>query len=475
MHDVQRPGVRVHRHVTAASIEDAIDQLASFGRSARVIAGGTDLIIELQRRVRPEVDTLIDITRIPGLDAITPAGDGFVIGPLVTHNQVVASDQAWVALTPLAQACKEIGSPQLRNHATVVGNVVTASPANDTISALRALGCRVRIASTGGTRTVDLAEFHTGVRRTVLEDDELVVGLEVDALGPTDRGVFVKAGLRAAQAISVVHIAAVVERRDGEVVSARLMLGSVAPTIVRASSAEAVLLGSQLTDEVVDRAAEAAVAAVRPIDDVRSTARYRSHILGVMVRGALRSLRDDGGETPERVLLSERGTAFGGPQPVHRDALTAVVNGASVTTKAVPNRTLMDWLRDDAGPATGRQLTGTKEGCAEGECGACTVLVDGNAVMSCLFPAMRVDGRTVTTVEGLAGREGALHPIQQSFVDSAAVQCGFCIPGFLMSGSRLLDEIDYPSEAEVLEGLSGNLCRCTGYTKIVEAVRAAAR
>ncbi len=128
-----------------------------------------------------------------------------------------------------------------------------------------------------------------------------------------------------------------------------------------------------------------------------------------------------------------------------------------------PNKTLLDFLRYDLG------LTGTKEGCDEGDCGACTVIVNGKVVTSCLVLAVEVDGATITTIEGLHRRD-KLHPIQQAFVDSGAVQCGFCTPGMILTTKAMLDEIPDPSEDEIKHYLEGNLCRCTGYTKIIDAV-----
>ena len=143
------------------------------------------------------------------------------------------------------------------------------------------------------------------------------------------------------------------------------------------------------------------------------------------------------------------------------------VNGRGRSIEVAPHHTLLDVLRDDLG------LTGTKECCLVGECGACTVLVDDVAVDSCLVLGVEVDGTTVTTVEGLA-TGGRLHPLQQAFLDTGAAQCGFCIPGQLLAAKALLADVPQPTRAEVEEGLAGNLCRCAGYEQIIEAVLLAA-
>lgn len=149
-------------------------------------------------------------------------------------------------------------------------------------------------------------------------------------------------------------------------------------------------------------------------------------------------------------------------------AVSLTVNGRGVLLDVDPGETLLHLLRERL------RLTGTKEGCDEGECGACTVLVDGNPVDSCIYPAPAATGRTIRTVEGLVRADGTLTPIQQSFVDNFAVQCGFCTPGFVMTLTALLDENPRPTETEIRSALSGNLCRCTGYSTIVDAALAAA-
>jgi aerobic-type carbon monoxide dehydrogenase small subunit (CoxS/CutS family) len=151
-----------------------------------------------------------------------------------------------------------------------------------------------------------------------------------------------------------------------------------------------------------------------------------------------------------------------------RYPLTMTLNGQEVTVEIEPSDLLAYVLRDKLG------LTGTKIGCDEGECGACTVILDGQAVDSCLLPAMKADGCEVVTVEGLA-KDGELDPLQQAFIDKGAVQCGYCTPGLLMSARALLDENPHPREQEIKDAIAGNLCRCTGYLKIVEAIKDVAR
>jgi carbon-monoxide dehydrogenase small subunit len=147
---------------------------------------------------------------------------------------------------------------------------------------------------------------------------------------------------------------------------------------------------------------------------------------------------------------------------------TLRVNGRTFDEPISPHHTLLDVLRDVY------RLTGTKECCAEGECGACTVLVDGKAVCSCLVLAVEVEGQEITTIEGL-GADGQLDPIQEAFIATGAVQCGFCIPGMIMSARQLLSTNPNPTREEIQEGLSGNLCRCGGYSRIIDAVMRAAK
>jgi carbon-monoxide dehydrogenase medium subunit len=172
------------------------------------------------------------------------------------------------------------------------------------------------------------------------------------------------------------------------------------------------------------------------------------------------------GNTDGHFPANAEARRFAGPEA---NAIHLTLNGKQATLRNAHGKTLLAALREDAG------LTGTKEGCAEGECGACTVWLDGNAVMSCLVPAERADGCHVVTVEGLAGVDGTLHPVQDAFIREGAVQCGYCTPGLLMSAANLLAEIPHPSADEIKQALTGNLCRCTGYYAVWRAVERAAR
>ncbi len=463
MHEVQRRGPLPNRVLRPKTVDETVTLLGEYGDKARLIAGGTDLILEFAHRQHVGVKVLIDLSAVAGCGQIKIGQTRVTIGMLVTHNQIVASPKLWEVARPLAEACFEIGSPQLRNRATVVGNIATASPANDTISALRVLDAKLTLRSVRGERTVTLQEFHTGVRRSLRMPDELITSITFRTLAENERGVFVKAGLRAAQAISVVH-AAMVVATDGDLVSsAKIALGSVATTIVE-TPVEG-LIGQPLSDEAIGAAAVAAVSSVTPIDDVRATATYRSEAVRVIVERGLQSLRSAPAEHRPPILLGASGSAYG------PGGGSATVNGHEVEVAGGAGLTLLDWLRDVAGPLIGTSLTGTKEGCAEGECGACTVQFNGSAVMSCLVPAVSAGGASVVTVEGIA--KGDLHPVQQAFIDKFAVQCGYCIPGFIVAGASLLDEVSTPDADAVVEGLAGNLCRCTGYYKIIDAVVAA--
>jgi xanthine dehydrogenase iron-sulfur cluster and FAD-binding subunit A len=459
-----------NNYLNVTTIDEALHALAEKGERARIVEGATDLILELERGVRTGIDTLIDVTRIPDLDQITIDEDDVIhLGPLVTHNHCVESRLIRARAYPLARAAWEVGAPQIRNRGTIAGNLITASPANDTITPLMALNASVTLQSTKGTRTVALKDFYRGVRKTVMQPDEMLVDISFPAMSASARGTFLKLALRRAQAISVVDVAVILDLDQDSIKSASITLGAVTPVITHVQEAENYLVGKSLTNEVFEEAARLAMAASHPIDDIRGSAAYRREMVRVCTLRGLRAIRDGqehAGMPAEPILLWGKDSVNG---KVHtsRDfpssPIETTINGKKYTFHSGHDKALLRLLREEG------NLIGTKEGCAEGECGACTVFLDGKAVMACLVPAPRAHGAEILTVEGLSV-DGELHPVQEAFIEHGAVQCGYCTPGFLMSSAMLLEEKSNPTRNEIEQAITGNLCRCTGYYKIVQAI-----
>jgi xanthine dehydrogenase iron-sulfur cluster and FAD-binding subunit A len=469
------------------SIDQALDILSERGEKARIVAGATDLILEIERGARTGIDTLVDISRIPGLDQIHLDEDGLIhLGPLVTHNHCLASKLIREKAYPLGQAVWEVGSPQIRNRGTIAGNLITASPANDTISPLMALGAVVTLRSRAEERIVPLRRFYLGVRKTVMRPDEMMVDISFPALTLNQSGTFIKLALRQAQAISLVNLAVILSYSNGKdeltvdriVDQASITLGAVAPTIIHASEAEDYLKDRSLDVGTIEKAALLAEQASQPIDDVRGSGNYRREMIRVCTLRALRNLArgEIPNQIPEDPILLWGDNRLGitpsldlsSEHSVSKGMINTRINGKEFNFNGGVQKSLLRLLREDAG------LTGTKEGCAEGECGACTVFLDGVAVMSCMVPAARAHQAKIETIEGLA-HNGELHPVQQAFIDDGAVQCGYCTPGFIMSAAKLLEERPQPSREEVLVSITGNLCRCTGYYKIISAIERASQ
>jgi xanthine dehydrogenase iron-sulfur cluster and FAD-binding subunit A len=466
------------RYFTVPTLDEALRLLSDQGGESRIIAGATDLMLELERSQRPEIESLVDVSRIPDLDIIEEDSQGWVhIGPLATHNHCAGSQLIIEHAFALAQACWQVGAPQIRNRGTVAGNLITASPANDSIPALMALGAQITLRSTKGERVIPIDAFYEGVRRTVMREDEMLVDIAFPKPSDGARSTFFKLGLRQAQAISVVN-AAIALQMDGEIVrSASIALGSVAPTVIHAGEAEAFLVGKKLSKETIEQAAVLAAEAAKPIDDLRASAGYRNEMVRVSTLRGLRALMrgTERAEYPDEPVMlwgvNEGRQTEHLPELIEHHPGTKIettVNGKLYSVDGGHEKSLLRFLREDLG------LTGSKEGCAEGECGACTVFLDGAAVMACLVPAPRAHGAEIVTIEGL-GNKGKLHPVQRAFVEEGAVQCGYCTPGFVMSGVKLLEEKSQPNRSDIEQAITGNLCRCTGYYKIISALELASR
>jgi len=263
------------------------------GRKARVLAGGVDLVLKMRlREVMPE--KVVSLQKVPGLDYVKADGAGLRFGALATLRQIELSPvvrQGWPLLT---QAIASIVSVQTKVMGTAVGNLCVGTPASDVAPALFALGARVRIAGLGSEREIPIEEFFIDVGRTAVNAYEIVTEIIVPPVAPETRSVFMKLS-KTAEDIAKVNAAIAVTMTDGACAEAKIALGSVAPTPVRAAEAEGLLVGRQMTMETIEKAAAAAVEAAVPITDVRSTAAYRKEMVRILVRDALTTAALPGG------------------------------------------------------------------------------------------------------------------------------------------------------------------------------------
>jgi carbon-monoxide dehydrogenase medium subunit len=272
------------------SLDEATSLLQQFGDEARPVAGGTDLVLMMTDRVVTPRH-VVDVKRIPELTAFHWDGEnGLTIGAAVPFRALETSSDVRRDYPGLAEAASEVGSWQIRNLGTPGGNLCTASPSAEIAPILYALDAQVRIAGPRGIRRLPVQQFITGVRRTVLQEDELLVDIHVPPPGQRAASHYIKLKERQKMDIAFVGVAAAIdlEAGDGVIRDARIALGAVAPTPIRASRAEQALRGERLTDQVVEEAGRLAAEAARPITDVRASAEYRKEMVNVLTQRTVR-------------------------------------------------------------------------------------------------------------------------------------------------------------------------------------------
>jgi xanthine dehydrogenase iron-sulfur cluster and FAD-binding subunit A len=443
--------------------------LAGYGSDARILAGGTDLLIELGASGARMPRAVVDISRVAGLNEILESGESIIVRPGATHAQLARSGLLRRHAPLLGSAASTVGSPQIRTRGTVGGNIMNAATCADTVPPLIALGALATLRSVAGERVIKLEELFVEPYRTSARAGELLIEVRFPKPAPGARSAFIKLGRRNALSIARLSVAALLTFDDnGTILDARIVPGSAFPTWQRACEAEEMLIGATPSPALFAEAGRAVAGAMISSSGRRWSTEYKEPVIAVLVRRALESCLFapfPGIEPPEGKTRVPSRTQTGLTQaPANEGALHATINGVARELPLVPHQTLLELLRDELG------LTGTKCGCEIGECGACTVLLDGEAVNSCLVLSPQIEGREVVTVEGLA-HNGELQPLQRSFIRHDAVHCGFCTPGMLMSATALLDNNPAPTETGIREAISGNLCRCTGYVQIVEAIR----
>ena len=486
-------------YVRPATVAEAVESLAAgaaLDGGAKVLAGGQSLVPLLAMRLSAP-SLLVDLNVLSGLRGVTAEGpDAVRIGALTRHADLAAPpiavlvapgaaggaqrneiDTAPVLVAPgaaggaqrhdmsageatvplLGEAARWIGHTAIRARGTFGGSLAHADPNAEWPAVALACDAELAVVGPAGERVVGADSFFHGLLQTDLADDELLTSARLAR--PRAWG-FTELARRHGDFALVLCV--VTELAAGW----RVVLGGVAGTPVRCPSAEA-LLDQGERDPAAVAAAVSAAPEAEAFSDLHASAAYRRAMAAELTARALRQLRAAEPAAPSQ--LTGRGTS---PVPASGErqgavAVTLNVNGRNRTAVCEPRHTLADVLREQLG------LTGTHLGCEQGVCGACTVLLDGEPVRSCLTFAVQAEGAAVTTIEGLAAPDGTLHPVQDAFSRCHGLQCGYCTPGFVLTAVHLLATDPAPTRPAIREALSGNLCRCTGYVGIVDAVEQA--
>lgn len=462
-------------YVRPSSIEDVIATMRE-RPDANLLAGGTNLLVDMKLE-NAAPSCVIDITQLPELREFQVQDGILRIGALTSIRELAISETLWKGHTCLAESAVAFGSTQIMMMGTLGGNIANGSPASDTVPALVVLGAEAEIVGPEGKRAALVADLLQSPGQVALQPGELIQSILLPT-PPSEVGghigsAFLKLS-RVRADLAKVSVAVRLVRDGDKIISARIALGSVGPTVIRAKKASSMLSDRPFSKDLIMNAARMAADEITPIDDVRSTSEYRKKAAIALVHDALsiawkrtkekpKSIR---GESAKPILQATRPIQV---QSTEKTTIELAVNGQPIQLDVLPSDLLLNVVREQL------ELTGTKYGCGIGECGACTVWLNGMPVLGCLVLAISADGGEVRTIEGLAAPDGTLDPLQEAFIEENAFQCGYCTPGMLMMTKKLMEEIPEPTEDEVRDYLKGNHCRCTGYASIVRAVNAAAK
>ena len=444
------------RYHAPQTIDEAVTLLAEVAPlDGRILAGGQSLVpIMAFRLSRPA--HLVDINGVEALRRLAIDGDRLGIGACVRHSAFHRPAVEGPLGELLSTVVRHIAHYPIRARGTFCGSIAHADPASEWCTVAAALGAEMVAQSVRGTRVIPAHEFFAGIMTTTLEDDELLTEVRLPLLPPDARFGFYEFNRRAGD-FALAMALAVYRVEDGRIVEPRLAVGGAETHARRIAEAEQVLAGPGAGGRQLCRRCRAGGRGDRS-DGRRANQRGispRPRTYGYAPRiGAVAAVIDETQPSPtaQTAAMTEK------------FEFQLHINGHDHSVRVEPRKTLADVIRDECG------LTGTHIGCEHGVCGACTVILDNDAVRSCLMFAVQAKGKRIRTVEGLADGD-KLHPMQEAFIAHHALQCGFCTPGFLMLAVNALETNPELSDEEILEVLSSNLCRCTGYQNIVKAVR----
>ena len=435
-------------YLRAHTTDEAFAHLQQHGAEARVLAGGQSLIPAMRFRLaRPAV--LVDINSLTDLGDLRISDHVLAVGAIARDSDIERApwigERRWSLIHDVSRV---VADPVVRQMGTVVGSLCHNDPAGDWTAVALASRATVVVRGKAGTRRVPIDEFLVDSFATAVGEGEMALGAEFPVPDDRTAGSYQK-----------------VERKVGDfaTAAAAVQVSLNADGTIRAAGVALSAAGAVRRARGRGRAAAGRPEAIRGAD----SRRFRRRVAAQRAAGGparQRRIQEASGRRARRARLASGARASGGAgMKVH-----VTVNGVSYEKDVEPRTLLAYFLREDCG------LTGTHVGCDTSSCGCCVVVMDGTrAVKSCSMFAVQADGHEILTVEGLA-EGGKLHALQQGFWDQHGLQCGYCTPGMLLTSYALLKHQPNPSEADIREGLAGNLCRCTGYNNIVKAVQQAA-
>lgn len=473
----------------AKSVDDAVRLLLEYPQ-AQIIAGGSDVLVQMREGKRAGAE-LVSIYGLDELRGVVMEEDGTIrIGSLTSFSHITKDPIIQKYINVLGEAVDMVGGPQIRNIGTIGGNTCNGVTSADSASTLFAWDAVIELAGPDGIRRIPIKDFYIKAGKVDLRPGEIQTAILIPREAYEGyEGYYIKYAMRNAMDIATLGCSVNVKLSEDKktFTDVRIAYGVAGPVPMRAVHAEAAGRGLEVTDENIEKIGDTVLEDVTPRDSWRASKAFREHISKLLCKRALReAVRRAGGMTEEQspevsnsktveALEKKEQTEASSGASCHMIMTDAEsgkqyklvrcrINGVERETMVDVRASLTDMLRNDY------SLTSVKKGCEVGECGACNVIIDGECYNSCIYLAVWADGKEIRTVEGLMGPDGELSDIQQAFIDEAAVQCGFCTPGVIMSAVEILESGKEYTRDELRKQLSGHLCRCTGYENILNAV-----
>ena len=484
----------------AKSVDDAVRLLLEYPQ-AQIIAGGSDVLVQMREGKRAGAE-LVSIYGLDELRGVVMEEDGTIrIGSLTSFSHITKDPIIQKYINVLGEAVDMVGGPQIRNIGTIGGNTCNGVTSADSASTLFAWDAVIELAGPDGIRRIPIKDFYIKAGKVDLRPGEIQTAILIPREAYEGyEGHYIKYAMRNAMDIATLGCSVNVKLSEDKktFTDVRIAYGVAGPVPMRAVHAEAAGRGLEVTEENIGKIGDTVLEDVTPRDSWRASKAFREHISKLLCKRALReAVRRAGGviseesqaamapntSDNEETVTGEKkeapasisGASEGSETAKHTimtdsesgkqyKLVRCRINGVERETMVDVRASLTDMLRNDY------SLTSVKKGCEVGECGACNVIIDGECYNSCIYLAVWADGKEIRTLEGLMEPAGELSDIQQAFIDEAAVQCGFCTPGVIMSAEEILESGKEYTRDELRKQLSGHLCRCTGYENILNAV-----